>query len=339
MAAFVVVVAGIKAASSILVPFLLAIFIGIIVTPAFVGLQKKGVHTGVALLGVVGVLALVIFSGVGFLTRAITDLTGDLPGYQAALQGQVANLVVWLQEKGVDAPDDMMSKLINFNSIFGFTRNLLSSFSQILSNTFMILLVVIFILLEAALMPAKVRSLPGLTDSTWEGLNQIVEDVRHYMGMKTLISLGTGLLAGFALFLLKVDNYALMGLLAFLLNYIPTVGSIIAAVPAVLIALFQHGPGSAFAVIGIYMAINVGIGNFLEPRIMGKGLGLSPLIILLTMVLWGWILGPVGMLLSVPLTMAVKIALAGSRETRWIAVMMGAAPVIPSQPESKGNDK
>ena len=128
---------------------------------------------------------------------------------------------------------------------------------------------------------------------------------------------------GFAM-VMQIDYPILLGLMAFLLNYVPTIGSIIAAVPAVMLAVVQHGGSHGLYTALGYVLINVGISNWLEPKVLGRGLGLSPLIIVISMFFWGWVLGPVGMLLSVPLTMAIKIGLEAGPETRWIAVLMGA---------------
>jgi predicted PurR-regulated permease PerM len=127
------------------------------------------------------------------------------------------------------------------------------------------------------------------------------------------------------LLILNIDYALLWGLLAFLLNFIPNIGSIIAAIPAILLSLIQFGPGIAIITSVGYLVINFVFGNVLEPRMMGKGLGLSTLIVFLSLIFWGWILGPVGMLLSVPLTMVVKIALDSSDDTRWIATLLGTS--------------
>jgi len=123
----------------------------------------------------------------------------------------------------------------------------------------------------------------------------------------------------------------LWGLVAFLLNFIPTVGSFIAAVPAVLLALVQLGAFEAGLTLVGFVVVNLIIGNVIEPRWMGRGLNLSPLVVFVSLVLWGWVLGPVGMLLSIPLTIMLKIALESQNETRWIGVMMGAGKRIGSE--------
>ena len=142
----------------------------------------------------------------------------------------------------------------------------------------------------------------------------------------------TGVIIGVALWLIGVDYPVLWGVLAFMLNFVPNIGSIIAAVPAVLLTIVQLGIGPAFLVAVVYVAVNILIGSILEPRFMGKGLGLSTLVVFVSLIFWGWVLGPVGMLLSVPLTMIFKIALESSPETRWIAVLLGSSP--PALPET-----
>ncbi len=135
--------------------------------------------------------------------------------------------------------------------------------------------------------------------------------------------MGTGLLVYFFLLIVGVDYPLLWAVLAFVLNYIPTIGSIIALIPPFLLAMVQLGFIDSIIVLAGYLTINTIMGNILEPKFMGKGLGLSTLVVFLSLVFWGWVLGPIGMLLSVPLTITIKIALDSSEETRWLAVMLG----------------
>ena len=154
----------------------------------------------------------------------------------------------------------------------------------------------------------------------------ISSSINRYMVIKTITSLSTGIVIGIWLWFLGVDYALLWALLAFLLNFVPNIGSIIAAIPAVLLALVQFGVGKALMTALGYVAVNVIIGSLIEPRFMGRGLGLSTLVVFLSLVFWGWVLGPVGMLLSVPLTMILKIALESNDDTLWIAVILGAGP-------------
>ena len=197
---------------------------------------------------------------------------------------------------------------------------------DVLVTTFIVVLVAIFILLEGSALPEKMRGVHGLSSDTWQRLSQIVADVRRYMFLKTVMSLVTGALVALWLLAVGVDFPIVLGFLAFVLNYIPTIGSIVAALPGILLAFIEFGFGTAALTTLAYVVINVGISNGIEPRYLGHGLGLSPLVVILSVLFWGWVLGPMGMLLAVPLTMSVKIALDSSDDTRWIALLMSGRP-------------
>jgi predicted PurR-regulated permease PerM len=324
-ACFVIVVAGLKAASSIIIPCLLAVFIVVIATPFFIWLRRRGIPTALAFV----IMILVVLVAGGGVTLVVGEslgsLTKDLPAYQERFSQYIENVLSWLEARGIDAPDRVIYDVLNPKNAVNLVGSLLSGFSGLMSQAALILLIVIFILLEIAILPQKVRELPGLTENTWERLNRIVDDVRQYMGIKTMMSLLTGVLVAVFLAAMGVSYPIMLGLLSFLLNYIPTIGSFLAAVPGVLLALIQFGLTRALIVAVGYLVINVLVSNGIEPRFMGKKLGLSPMIIIVAMVFWGWVLGPVGMLLSVPLTMTVKVAMESGRETQWLAVLMGGA--------------
>ncbi|MCA9061932.1 MAG: AI-2E family transporter [Planctomycetaceae bacterium] len=200
---------------------------------------------------------------------------------------------------------------------------LVSSIGEILSNLLLILLTVVFILLEASTFPTKLIHAFGKEHGTLQRYEHIITNVRRYIAMKTWISLLTGVLITLWLMVFQVPHASLWGLLAFLLNFIPNIGSIIAAVPALLIAWLDLGLLPCAACGAGYIVVNLLIGNFLEPRVMGRGMGLSALVVFCSMVFWGWVLGPVGMLLSVPLTMGVRVALEGFEDTRWLGTLLG----------------
>jgi AI-2 transport protein TqsA len=193
-----------------------------------------------------------------------------------------------------------------------------------LTNAFLIILAVVFILLETPSYPAKVKAIFGRSPGSMRQLQKVLLNVRHYLAIKTVISFITGAVISIWLWGFGVDYALIWGLVAFLLNYIPNLGSIIAAIPAVLLALVQLGPGSALVAASGFVMVNVVMGNIVEPRVMGKGLGLSTLVVFLSLVFWGWILGPVGMLLSVPLTMAFKVSLEEAPTIRWLSILLGS---------------
>lgn len=324
IAAFIIIVAGMRAASSLLVPFLLALFIAIVFASPFLWLQSKGVPTAIALLLVILVI-LVAGTFLGTLVgTSVNNFMDNLPLYEKLLNEKFSNAAIWLQGFGLDVPREQLLQSINPEDPLRMVGGLLSGLGRMLSSTFLILLTTIFIMLELSGFPAKLRAASDDPDMTLESFSKIHENIKHYMALKTLISLGTGVCVFIILVLIGIDYPLLWGLLAFLLNYIPSIGSIIAAVPAVLLALVQFGGGAALLTAGGYLFVNTLFGNFIEPRVMGKGLGLSTLVVFLSLIFWGWILGPVGMLLSVPLTMAFKIALDSREETHRFAVLLGS---------------
>ncbi len=328
-AAFVVVVAGIKTAETLLVPFLLSVFIALIFSPLLAWLKKQKVPNAVA---ICLIISLVILIGwlIGILVGAsIVDFRQNLPEYQVRLQEMSAGLLQWLSGHGMTFDMEQMKQSFDPGAVMQLAGNTLASLGNVMTNAFMILLTVIFILAEEVgfsdkLQAARNQGLSTSIDSGDGGLSRFAESVHSYLGIKSLLSLLTGVLVIIWLWILGVDYPVMWGLIAFLLNFIPTVGSIIAAVPAVLLALIQLGPLSASMAAAGYRVVNVVVGNVLEPRWMGKGLNLSPLVVFLSLVFWGWILGPVGMLLSIPLTIMVKIALEHDDDTRWIGVMLGS---------------
>lgn len=323
-AAFIVIIAGIMSAKSLILPFLLAAFLAIICGPPLYWLRTRGVPPFISVIILVLVLVAVEMVLAGLIGSSLADFSRNLPFYQSRLKEIVGGSIAWLQGHGLEITEKIIVEQFDPGKIMGLAANTLNRLGNLLTNTFMIILTLVFILLEAAGFPYKLRAMAGNKQAPLEEYGQIIKGVNKYMLLKTVTSFLTGILVACALGLIGVDFAIMWGLVAFLLNFVPTVGSIIAAIPAVLLALVQLGLGPAAATAASYLAINVLIGNILEPKIMGTGIGLSPLVIWLTMAFWGWVLGPVGMLLSVPLTMTLKIALGTGERTRWIALLLGS---------------
>jgi predicted PurR-regulated permease PerM len=323
MAGLVVVVAGMQASKAILVPFLLAIFIAIVTAPPMLWMQRKGLPRWLGLVIVVlGVLGLgLVF--VGLIGTSIKDFSQDIPVYESKLENQRIAIIAWLDEHGIQTSRLAVKDVFNPAAAMKLVGNVLNSLGNVLTNGFLILMTVIFMLMEASSFPAKIDAIWRNPETSQAYLDKFVCDVKHYMAIKTVTSLSTGILAAVWLAVLGVDYPLLWGLLAFALNYVPNIGSIIAAVPPVLLAIVQLGAAKAIGTASGYLVINLIMGNLIEPRYMGRGLGLSPLVVFLSLLFWGWVLGPVGMLLAVPLTMTAKIALDSRQETRWIAVILG----------------
>ncbi len=339
IAAFVVVVAGMSAAKAILVPFLLSAFIAIICAPPLFWLQRKGLPKWLALLLIIsGVLfiGLVIGSLVG---SSVDDFSSNLPFYENKLQQQTTGFITWLDKIGLDTSGLALTEVFNPGTAVKFTATLFNGLGSALTNTFLILMTVIFILLEAAGMPAKLVMIFDGSETALERFNEFVANIKHYMAIKTLSSLLTGLLVFVLLVIVGVDYPLLWGLLAFAMNYVPNIGSILAAIPVVILTLIQLDPLHALLVAIGYLVINVLIGTVLEPRFMGRELGLSTLVVFLSLLFWGWVLGPVGMLLSVPLTNTAKIALDSRDDTRWLAVLLGPDLAVAAVDEELDGNK
>lgn len=323
VAAFIIIVAGLRAASSIVVPFLLSVFIAVICAQPLHWMRQRGIPAVIAIIILVVGLILVSFMMVSLMGNSVSDFSANLPTYDKRLDTIEESVRGWLQEKGVDAPENLLEYL-NPQSAMKFVTGTISGVGGVLSNAFLILLIVIFILLEASSFPTKLRAMAGESSVVVAGFDMVFADIRRYMAAKTVTSFLTGLLVTIWLKILGVDFPVLWGLIAFLLNYVPNIGSIIAAIPAVILALIQLGVMKAVWTASGYLAVNLMIGTVLEPRIMGQRLGLSTLVVFLSLLFWGWVFGPVGMFLSAPLTMATKIALEGSEDTRGIAIMLGS---------------
>jgi len=325
IAAFIIVVAGMKAASSLLVPFLLALFISIVCFSPFFWFQRKRIPKGVALIIIIfGILILGFLFG-ALIGTSINQFINNLPTYEIILEEKTRELVQWLSEMGVKIPSEQLVNSFSLKEPLSLMATLLSSLTSVLSNTILILMMVVFMLLEAADLPGKLREISKNPEQSIGNFLKINNNIKRYMAIKTLVSLATGIGVMILLLILKIDYALLWGMLAFILNFIPNIGSVIAAIPAILLSLIQFGPGVAVLTTLGYLLINFIFGNVVEPKITGKGLGLSTLIVFLSLIFWGWILGPVGMLLSAPLTMVVKIALDSSDESRWIAILLGTS--------------
>ena len=322
-ASMVVVLAAMKEVSSILNPLLLAAFLAIASATPLNWMQRRGIPTSVAVLVLFLVIGMFFFLLFLALRGAVETMAAQAPEYQARIGQLFQELRDYLVGLGVPAealPDSVPLPAVG--TFADAAATVAGGLTQFTSATFLVLLAFMFLLLEES-------SLPGKLNTAFPGSRRVRVRMRHflqavdrYIFIKSATSLSSGLAVGIGLFLIGVDFPLLWGLLAGLLNFVPTVGSIIAAVPPVLIALVGGGWLEAFFAVALFVMVEVTIGSILEPRLMGRSLGLSPLVVLVSLMVWGWVFGPVGMLLSIPLTMIAKLALEEQAATRWIAVML-----------------
>ena len=323
IAALIIIIAGVIYAKSIITPFLLALFVSIICAQPISWLEKKRIPRWMAL--VIVILGMVIlFSAFTFLIGGtLSSFSGNLSKYEASLTTIRNSFIQSLNENGLNIPLDQVSNLVQPAKILEFTVGALNKLFNMMGNTFLIFLIIIFILMEFGSFSIKAKAIRNESDKSASYYSAILQNIRHYLGIKTLLCLSIGFLVYLSLLIIGVDYPLLWALIAGLMNYIPNIGSILATIPTVLFALVQLGLSGALWTLGSSMLIHNVLGNFIEPRIMGKGLGLSPLVVLLSLLFWGFVLGIAGMFLSVPFTMTIKIILEQNEKTKWIAVLLG----------------
>jgi predicted PurR-regulated permease PerM len=328
--AFILVIAAMRDAQSLVVPLLLALYAALIAAPAVAGLQKKGMPVWAAVVVVVLAMAIIVVL-LGLLAgTSVQEFSAKLPGYQQQLTERLQGAEELLGGRGETVLRELI-ETIDPGKAMSLAASLLNGVSGVLTNSALILFIMILLLFDLTSIPAKMRGAMPNSKPILDYLDTVTDSLKHYIVIKSLISLFTGIVVGLFVGLMGVDFPVLWGLLAFALNFIPNIGSILAAVPAVLLAMIQFGPGKALIVVGGYVAINVIVGNLIEPRITGQGLGLSTLVVFVSLVFWGWVLGTMGMLLSVPLTMTIKIGLESHPDSRWVAALLAPAPPTPKE--------
>jgi AI-2 transport protein TqsA len=317
---------SIKQAQATLAWLLFAVFLAIIGTPPVLWLERKRIPYVVAVLLVVaGVAAVLLVMGL-LVGASLNRFYTDLPSYQALLQKRISSLQAFLAANGITITDSLLVHQIDPEAVKRFTGSLLRGLGSALFELVMILITVTFIFLEASSFPVKLRAILGDTQEDFHLFMRFIYDINHYMNIKTVISLAEGILVGVWLFILGVDFPIIWGFLAFLLHYVPNVGGFIAAVPAVLLVFIEFGIGRAAQVAIGYVVVEFILGNVVEPMLMGRKLGLSTVVVIVSLILWGSLLGIAGVVLCIPLTMTLKFACENNKHTRWIAVLLG--PVI-----------
>lgn len=328
MAAIVIILAGIKSAAEIVVPFLLSLFIAIICSPIIKLMTDRKIPLWLAISLLFALFLTAFFFLAGLINSTAREFTASIPQYKILLQERI--IYVLELAKAYNIPITLSRETVQEwfdpSLLMNFLSRLLLNFSGVVTNIFVLLLVVVFMLFEAPTAKHRLAlalSADGDVSINENHINRVLQGVISYLGVKTVVSLLTGVLVWLLLEVMGVQYAVLWGTLSFLLNYIPNIGSILAGVPIVLQVVLLHTFGQALTVTVGIIAINMVVGNVLEPRLMGRTLGLSTLVVFLSLLFWGWLLGTVGMLLSVPLTMALKIALESSPSTLRYAGLLG----------------
>jgi predicted PurR-regulated permease PerM len=310
-------------AQTIIIPILLSLFIGIICSQPIMWLYKRKMPYTLSIIIVLIGMLIIFFAIGGLIGESLSRFYNDAPKYEDSLRNLLSDLMNKLSQLGINVSSEQLINILDPEKILSFSANMVGQIGGIMSDSFLILLITIFILFEINAFVLKAKVIEVKYGNSLSYLNKIGNSIRHYLSIKTIISLLTGLLITVYLFIIGVEYPILWGVIAFMLNYIPSIGSIIAAVPTMLLALVQLGIGGMIWTGVGYLAVNTIMGNVVEPKVMGKGLGLSTLVVFLSLIVWGFIFGSIGMFLSVPLTMAIKIMLEEGKDTKWVAILLG----------------
>lgn len=318
----VIIISGFKVASEIVIILFLAIFIASILSTLINFLEKKHIPKFISYLFVGGLLLLVSLLLSYILSISLKDFLSNLPQYQKQLQTLVVNAASFVESYGYHVERGTILEALNLNSFFGITTNLIGGIGNFLSKFLLLIIGIAFILAESKSFERKLKIIFSKDYDKLEHFNLFSSNIQKYFSVKTATSFFTGLFVTIMLMYFDIDYPILWGVIAMLFNFVPVVGSIIAAVPAILLSLISADLSTTMILTVFYVIINISISNIIEPKFMGKELGLSPLVIFFSLIFWGWVLGIVGMFLAVPITMTLKIAFGSTKETKWIAILM-----------------
>jgi len=321
-ASLVLILAGIKAAAEIVIILFLAIFIASIISTFIIFLEQKHIPKLIAYLFVIGGFVLLTILLGYVLNISLKDFISNLPQYEKQLQALVVKGIAFAENYGYEIDKNTILDALSLNSFFGITTNLIGSIGTFLSKFLLIIIGIAFILAEAKSFEKKLKVIYDKDRKKLEHFKLFSSNIQKYFSVKTATSFFTGFLVTVVLMYFDIEYPILWGVIAMLFNFVPVVGSIIAAIPAILLSLVGGDLNTTLILIVLYVCINVGISNIIEPKFMGKELGLSPMVIFFSLILWGWVLGLVGMFLAVPITMTLKIAFDSDKSTKWLSLLM-----------------
>lgn len=321
-ASFIVIIAGIKMASEVVVILFLAIFISSIFSTLLNVLEKKNIPRIISYFLILLIVVFISFMFAYVINISLNDFVENLPAYEEKFKNLIINSIHFAQVSGFEIDKQKILNTLSFSSFFGYTTNIIGSIGTFLSKFLLVIIGVAFILAESKSFQTKLKVIFRNNARKLEHFNLFSYNIQRYFVVKSFTSFLTGFIIAIVLSFFGVDYPILWGVIAMLFNFVPVVGSIIASIPAILLALMNLDLSATIWVIVLYVVINISISNILEPKLMGKELGLSPLVIFFSLIFWGYILGIVGMFLAVPITMTLKIAFDSNTSSHWIGILM-----------------
>ncbi|NOR55113.1 MAG: AI-2E family transporter [Sulfurovum sp.] len=317
-----ILLATFKFASELIVPFLIAIALAIILSPLLTYLERKRIPKVLSLVFIIIVSFIPAIILGGYIGEEVKDFANNFQEIKQQFNAFLEKVTLFMNGLGLGVTQEEIHKILEKSNLGEIVKNLASQAGSQFSNIFLIFFMLAFMLMESDFFYNKMIKITKEYGRDIKDGMKIIEKIKSYFLIKVKTSLMTAVWILAVLWYYDVSYFYLWATLAFFLNFIPVIGSIIAAVPPIAMALIDQTAMTALWVGVWYMVINTIVGNIIEPRIMGKGLGLSALVIFLSMTFWGWIFGPAGMILSVPLTMVVQFLFEQYRETQWIALLL-----------------
>lgn len=322
LSAFVIIIGGLKMASQAIVILFLSIFIAAVLSPILTKLQKYKVPKFLAYFIILAMIVMTLLFVIYIINTSLKDFGSNLPFYEEKLKSIVLDLLAWLKGFGFEIEPKSILESLNIGALFNFTAGAAGNIGFFLSKMMLVFIGVAFILVESTHFEKKLDIIFKRDKDAQRNFRLFSHNIQKYFSIKTLTSMLTGIMITVTLMLFDIEYPILWGFLGFLLNFIPVIGSLIASFPALFLAMIHYDFTTVAWLALIYVIINNLISNVLEPKFMGEGLGLSPAIIFFSLIFWGWVLGPVGMFLAVPLTMTLKIAFDSSQKTKWIGILL-----------------
>ncbi len=350
LACVVVIVAGLKAAAALFIPVLMGLFLAILSLPILNWIDGRGLPRPLAVLMTVAI-DLLFIGGIALIASGVIPdfqkkggeyadkLRKQAYSFSESMDQNIQKIAGLWNENGnkgegeelvsteaqIPTFKELLNRYWDSNRIVDMIGgvDVVSRFTLLASTSFFVMVIMIFILSESGRYGQKVKDVIRVRGPDLRRFQNSSRDIQKYLAIKTAASALTGILAGLVCKAFDVDFPILWGLVAFLFNYVPGIGSIVASIPPVILSLIDNGFWPAMGVLLCYLIINVTIGNFLEPMLLGDRFGISTTVVILSVMLWGYIWGPVGMFLAVPLTMVIKVMLDNSPDLRWISVLIG----------------
>jgi AI-2 transport protein TqsA len=336
-AAATITVGGMRSLSSLIGPAFLALVLTIAVHPLRAWLKHRGVPGWLTTTLIILTVYLFLILFAVSLVVATAEFAKLIPTYKDELTSTINDIVGWLQHLGVDqAQIDAMAKSFDVGKLADFVGGLLGGLLGVLSNLFFIVTLVLFLAVDGAWFPVRLGETTPERRPLVAALSSFARGTRSYLVVSTVFGLIVAVIDTAVLWAMGIPAPLLWGLLAFLTNYIPNIGFIIGLVPVAVLGLLEGGVGLMLAVIAVYCIVNVVIQSVIQPKVVGDTVGLSATLTFLSLVFWAWVLGPLGALLAIPLSLLVKALLVDiDPSTQWLNPLIGdKSGVAPSEGEA-----